>query len=187
MLLLDEHWTADEASFLVTRLEDRGGQRFIMATHLLAEHYAFDAEATAHERGRAPGPLSAKELVEAMKVQNNPPGFTREEVEKVAGDLERMRNEPATPHIDSRCARCGGPVLLVSCAREGGCRTAEERVAVRERLAKITCSVARGEKEWTVSDGVVTGHGPCTGFGELGFGHALAAWREKALAAERGR
>ncbi len=88
----------------------------------------------------------------------------------------------APPAADSRCARCGGPVLLVSCAREGGCRTAEERIGEPVAIAVPS----GGEGAWFVRSPLGGGQRYCEGVHPTREG-AIARWREKALAAERGR
>ncbi len=101
----------------------------------------------------------------------------------VPSRIEFVPYVPPAPHAYNRCARCGGPVLLVSCAREGGCRTAEERVgepSVSVRLWTALGCQGAGETVWAAK-----GHGIRTE--RPTREGAIAAWREKALAAERGR
>lgn len=101
-----------------------------------------------------------------------------------------------------RCLRCGGPAgfLGIACRRIGGCRTAEERVAARGEPI-----VAVRRETWNGYTDEIPSSRPCNpqGRGEVSYSCldprrveqrwfpsealALADWRERALAEERGR
>lgn len=83
-----------------------------------------------------------------------------------------------------RCLRCGAPAYVglfsSTCLREGGCKTAEERVGARiaagEPEDDIKVSIARREATW---------HLEGESFPDRAM--AYAAWHEKVLAEERAR
>jgi hypothetical protein len=114
-------------------------------------------------------------------------GITRAPWTLDVGPVIPARVRALRPDPSSSCARCGGPVLLVCCAREGGCRTADERVADEE--ARVgPCVIARvaqrgvfaGEPYWQALVGGESTYHPTRAM-------AVLAWREAAMAVERGR
>ena len=87
----------------------------------------------------------------------------------------------ARPATNARCPRCGGPAttLLVSttCERDGGCKTAEERVGE----PFVQCAFTRqGEPHWFATGRFKTASHPTRD-------GAIAAWREAEITAERSR
>jgi hypothetical protein len=85
----------------------------------------------------------------------------------------------------SACPRCAGPaytgLLSVECLRPGGCKTASERVDEECPYPLIAAAWRNGECALWVEDlGIKTRLFPTSDM-------ALAAWREAAIAAERGK
>jgi len=138
------------------------------------------AEAQAEERSRGEGAAHAAAAIAWQAVAVIARSAQVEALAEMARDIAGLDYEEP-PHADSRCARCGGPVLLTSCAREGGCRTAAERVDARCPHPLIAAEANGYEYDFWVDDmGIKSDRFPTS---EM----ALAQWRERALAVERGR